>query len=179
MSDTPAPDVLALAREVLRLDGEATPEPWEAEPHDGDPTYLDGFGILTIDKSHEILDRWADARCAATYRSAAPALARALLAATPDAGGGVGYRAGLPSVEDVRAHEGRGSLWMMQRNSGCSAPYPFTVHLRTEGDRRVTGLHGFISHELLPWRPDDLFRPCSPDGDPMPWPATPAAREIP
>lgn len=63
------------------------------------------------------------------------------------------YRSGLPSVEDVRAHEERGGLWMIIWLAAKEAAF---IH-QGSANWQVIDVH-------------DRLRPRLPDGTPCPWP---------
>ena len=98
-------------------------------------------------------------------------------AAAPD------WRPGVPSVEDVRAHEARGGLWLCRMRLDSEAAHKwnsddYEMHwLRADGSGRLVYsmadfdemLDGFHPHEV-----PDLFymehMPLGLDGTPAPWP---------
>lgn len=97
--------------------------------------------------------------------------------ATPPPGG-TEYRPGLPSVEDVRAHEERGKRWHRRHRDGT---YPadivsLYIHARegTIWEHDGGGARPAVADTLFE------YRPCLPDGTPCPWPGdAPAAQQAP
>lgn len=82
------------------------------------------------------------------------------------------YRKGLPSIEDVQAHEARGGWWQLAYNSGGAA----LVYMADGGpgflDWRMAGESA--NWRRISWveaRQDGRsYRPCTSDGVPCAWP---------
>ena len=109
--------------------------------------------------------RTFNAHLIATYRIAAPKLAREVVrlrGATTT----VEYRPGLPTAEQVQAHEARGGVWMTLVEGRASID---RMHVDGAGRVAWTTLGGA---PLGAWMVDERFsaRPCLPDGTPCQWP---------
>lgn len=159
-----------VAEEVLRLDAAATPGPWEAE---GDAIFdRSGDGVCEVRawsstswRRTRVADE-ANASLIAAYRTAAPDLAREVqrLRALVD----VPYRPGLPSVEQVRAHEercpGAGGWTTWQRHrAGTAANIVLLVAVAGAIWVADGGSRRRLTASACQWRP------CLPDGTPCPW----------
>lgn len=83
----------------------------------------------------------------------------------------VPYRPGLPSVDQVRAHEARGGWWQ-SRGQVTWSDGSITNELRVYQLQVST-----LAEMFEDWEPEDHMRwsrrPCSPDGTPLPWPVLP------
>jgi len=77
------------------------------------------------------------------------------------------FRPGIPSVEDVRAHEDRGRCWVANNSSS----YPIMFLLWVQGGK-VYGEHGKEIGIVPDSRNEDgtLFRPVDDEGHTVPWP---------
>lgn len=164
------------AAEVLRLDAAGTPGPREAEAdaifdRSGDGVCEVRAWSSTAWRRTRVTDE-ANASLIATYRTAAPELAREVQRLQA----AVAYRPGLPSMEQVRAHHDA-QVKAHPGLGGCARGCwtvrshvldPVQVSLRVEGGKLRIGLH----HLMETWDPGPEFemRPCLPDGTPCPWP---------
>ena len=184
--------LLEICAEVERLHEAATPEPWKADLDiftedaefaaivcDEPISFL--ASILTSiknDCTKETVARangsqeMRNALLIARYRSLAVEAARALHPFLD-----CEYRPGLPTAEQVRAHEKQGGWWMMiQREGGTGKTLGLGAH-------RLRVMDG---HDLLEGRiflvdpvtermreiaelPTYEARPCLPDGTPVAW----------
>lgn len=161
------------AAEVLRLDRAATPGSWRVGDSEDCP---EGDGDMVYDAREFLCGPFAreeDARLIAAYRTAAPELAREVQRLRA----AVAYRPGLPTPDQVRAHEaatgGAPSLWMLEGST------PWFVRLCILGNNEVCEAEGDGEDGWEPvpehrrrwggdwkhWR----LRPCLPDGTPCPW----------
>jgi hypothetical protein len=80
---------------------------------------------------------------------------RALLAAHPEPD--TAYRSGLPSVEQVRAHEAAGGAWQIFAHGPCARIWPISEQY----------LKDWLDEQ--PWLLKARWRPCSADGTPVDW----------
>ncbi len=76
------------------------------------------------------------------------------------------FREGLPSVEDVRAHEERGGLWLERHPERRT----FSWSLRSSGSALEFVLDNDMQCRVDPeWHARSSFRPVDADGYALPW----------
>jgi hypothetical protein len=85
------------------------------------------------------------------------------------------YRSGLPPVEAVREHEKRGGWWMSRFTGPGDRIAPQVRRLFLDEKRQIRASEDVSdAYGMAPALIAIERRPCSPDGDPMPWPGEPS-----
>lgn len=87
----------------------------------------------------------------------------------------VDYRPGLPTTEQVKAHEERGGWWMSRFTGPGDRFAPQVRRLFLDEKRQIRASEDVSdAYGMAPALIAIERRPCSPDGDPMPWPGEPS-----
>lgn len=81
----------------------------------------------------------------------------------------VPYRPGLPTIEQVRAHEARGGRWQILDPKGKYPSEAWAETLSALDQTVVLRAARDVALEMMPWSTRSLYRPCMPDCTPCPW----------